>query len=213
MKLKTILTAMILLTTHFGWAAVKDDESTDTLSIEVPKHQVKVGLSAEPIWLLVGGVGAKFEYFVTDHISVGINGVYIPEHQIETSSSKDQSLTSESYRWSMNEINLGSNIMLTGSLSTNGVYLNPAVGYQNTRISDYGVLKLKGSLSSPQARLTAGYQFVNPANNLRFALGAGLRMIQDSDILVKDDTGEEVYRQKTSGLGGLALDCHLGYIF
>lgn len=211
MKLNVILAVMVLFGAQFGWAGTL--ESTDTLSTRV-KTQPKTGISVEPLWFLLGGVGAKFEYFATDRISLGISGIYIPEHEVKPASSKDESTTSlPTYRFSSNEINLGSNFMLTGTLSSNGVYINPAIGYQNTRISDYGTFKLKGALSSPQGRLTLGYQWVNELNNLRFALGGGMRIIKSSDIIVKNEAGSEVYRENSSNLGGLALDAHLGYIF
>jgi hypothetical protein len=211
MKLDVILAAMILFGAQLGWAAT--EESTEILSAQI-KTQPKTGISVEPLWLLLGGVGAKFEYFVTDRISLGISGIYIPEHEMKPSSSNDESTASlETYRWSTNEVNLGSNIMLIGNLSSNGVYMNPSIGYQNTSISDFGSRKLKGALSSPQGRLTLGYQWVNELNNLRFALGGGLRILKASDIVVKDEAGNELLRQNSSNLGGLALDAHLGYIF
>lgn len=165
-------------------------------------------LNIEPIWLLVYGFGAKAEYAVTDKLSVGLTGIYVGEHESEF---EDEDTDANAFNWSYQEINLGVNYMLTGQLNTHGFYINPAIGYFRTEITDYGYFYLDGKLESPQLRLTAGYQWV--FNDFRIGLGAGGRIYDSSDIIIEDDYGREVATQDSSEWGGLALDLHIGYVF
>jgi len=163
----------------------------------------------------LSGVGAKVEYFASEKLSIGIGGILIPNHRIESTTSENGSTTSTvggNYMWEHNEIYLGTNIMLTGTLGTRGLYINPAVGYRTTRISEFSDFKLSGSLSSPVARLTMGYQWIL-AKHLRLAAGGGLTVAQSSAVVVKDASGKEVLRENSTSLGGLALDLQVGYIF
>ena len=89
---------------------------------------------------------------------------------------------------------------------------DPAVGYQTTEIKNYSTSNLNGSLSSAVAQFTVGYQWIL-VKHLRLAAGGGLNMYQQNDIIVKDNTDTEVYRDKSSTLGGLALDLQVGYVF
>lgn len=180
---------------------------------ESRRQTEKFGVNVEPLWLVLGGIGGKAEYFVTDKVSVGLGGVYIPSHKIEGSSS-DETANSigGNYSFEHNEIVLGSNIMLTGTLQSDGFYLNPGVGYQYTAITHFSFLDLSGSVSSPFARLTAGYQWVT-SGNFRVGLGAGVAAYQDTDVVIADNSGREIDRTKSSTMSGLALDLHLGYIF
>ncbi len=195
---------------------VEHRKPSNTVKTTSQKPMANGGISIQPIWLVLSGIGAKFEYFATDIVSLGLDGIYIPEHQNELSSKEDSAKTTSTasnYRWAYNEINLGTNIMLTGNLSSSGAYINPAIGYVTSKITDYSEYRLQGSFASPQARLTAGYQWVNRNTPLRLAVGGGLRAIQSSEIVVRDAAGDEVLRQNSSTLGGAALDFHLGFLF
>ncbi|MGZ3769056.1 MAG: hypothetical protein ACXVCP_00140 [Bdellovibrio sp.] len=209
MKLNFVLAGLIFFGMQTSWG----NTTMTTTSVDgVTKNEPKIGVNVEPLWLVLGGLGAKAEYFITDKVSLGVSGFYIPGYKNKKSSSSSAS-TDENYTLSADEINLGSNIMLTGTLASNGVYINPAIGYQHTKISDYSEFKLEGSTSGPQARLTAGYQWVDHYSGLRIAIGGGLRVLHSSDIVVKDKSGAEVLRQSSSALGGLAIDGHIGYVF
>ncbi|MEZ0391335.1 MAG: hypothetical protein ACAH59_03905 [Pseudobdellovibrionaceae bacterium] len=213
MKLKQAYSPLVcLLTLAIGFSSMAAEKNSLRTSYQ-KENKPSMSLSVEPIWLLVGGIGAKAEYFVTDRVSAGLNGVYIAEHEAETESSDSKS-SSTSYRWSSYEVNIGSNIMLTGNLLSNGFYINPAIGYTGASIKNFGEMQLQGSTSSPQARLTGGYQWFSKSYpNLRLLAGAGVRMIQEPEVVVQDSTGSEIGRVKTQTLTGLALDFHIGYLF
>ena len=102
--------------------------------------------------------------------------------------------------------------MLTGTLGSRGLYINPAIGYQTTRITEFSSSKLTGETSSPMARLTVGYQWIL-VKSLRLAAGGGLAVYDSKDIVVKDSSGNEVLREKSSSLGGLAIALQVGYLF
>jgi hypothetical protein len=190
--------------------------ASETLTANVaPKKSPVMGVNLEPVYLVLGGLGAKMEYFVSDSVSLGLGGVYVPKHNMNTFTSTSSSSTTtdtESYMFEHNEIFVGSNIMLTGTLGGRGAYLNPAVGYASTRISEYSSSKLSGQLSTPMARLTGGYQWVL-VDHLRLAAGGGFTVAQSGTVIVKDSNGAEVLRENSSSLGGLALDLQVGYVF
>jgi len=165
-------------------------------------------VNVEPLWLVLSGVGLKGEYFISNRVSAGVSGMFIPRFQTETTGSA----TPTKYSLRHNELLLGVNVMLSGNLRSNGLYVNPSLGYQKTEIFDYGPDQLSGSLSTPMARMTAGYQWITE-NNVRFGLGAGLSVIPGGDISIADRKGTEVYRGKASTTSGLALDLHVGYLF
>jgi hypothetical protein len=169
------------------------------------------GINAEPIWVLLGGIGARADVAVTRKTALSLQGIYIPEHQRESTDDKNTSTTNTDYKWSYSEVNFGPTFMLIGDLSTNGLYLNTSVGYIQTKITEYSSLKLQGELSAPQLRATVGYQW--RIGGLRLAAGGGLRLIQSDDIVVKDAQGREMLREKSNALGGLAIDGHVGWVF
>ncbi|MBC7741236.1 MAG: hypothetical protein H7061_03505 [Bdellovibrionaceae bacterium] len=196
-------------------AANAPTTSTYPAPAESAQNAPSFGVNVEPVWLLLGGLGAKLEYYINDTVSVGVGGIFIPSHRNEeaTRTNSNGTTTSvDSYNWEHNEAYIGSNIMLTGTLGTRGLYINPAIGFQNTRISDFGTSKLSGELSSPAARLTLGYQWVI-INHLRLAAGGGFMLAQESNIIIKDSSGKEVLNQKSTTSGGLALDLQIGYVF
>ncbi|MBC7370613.1 MAG: hypothetical protein H7326_03555 [Bdellovibrionaceae bacterium] len=48
------------------------------------------------------------------------------------------------YKWEYNEAYLGSNIMLTGTLGSRGLYISPAIGYRSSKISEFSSSNLGG---------------------------------------------------------------------
>ncbi|PIS11451.1 MAG: hypothetical protein COT73_03960 [Bdellovibrio sp. CG10_big_fil_rev_8_21_14_0_10_47_8] len=204
-----LLALTLALASSVSLAAPKKDGSN---ILPKPVAQKKsVVLSVEPIWLLVSGLGAKVDYFVTDKVSLGLGGNYIPDHKVENTSKNENSSINSNFNWSHSELNLGTNIMLTGTLSSSGVYINPTVGYQKTEITHYSSYDLQGSLATPQASATGGYQWVN--NGFRIGAGAGYKVLADNDVVVKDRAGAEVYREKASNMRGLVIDFQLGILF
>lgn len=206
---KMIATVSIITALLTQAAFAQDKPATDIAAPTAQEEKIEnlsFGINAEPIWALLSGFGLKFEYFVTDKTSVGIQGMSF------NYKANDTSTTLTKYTLLHSEVFLGSNIMLTGTLSSRGLYIHPAIGYQTTEIKDYGTSNLNGTLNSPLAQFTVGYQWIL-AKHLRLAAGGGLNMYQQNDIIVKDSTGTEVYRDKSSTLGGLALDLHVGYVF
>ncbi len=189
-----------------------ENQSVETARTDSISNSPHVGINLEPIWLVLGGLGAKLDYFATDSVSVNLSGILLPERQVTPTSTTSTTSAVDTYKSSRYEVLLGSTIMLTGYHGTRGLYINPAIGYQSSKISDYSTFKLSGEHSSPMARLTVGYQWIL-AKHLRLAAGGGLSLNQASDISVKDNAGKEVLRQKSSSLGGLALDLQVGYVF
>ena len=214
--LPTALITITLVTIGLGQIVLASPSASSTYpsSTSVETASPSFGVNVDPIWLIEGGLGAKIEYFITDSVSIGLGGIVIPSHSNQTSNSKNDSTTtvSNSYKWEHNEVFIGTNIMLTGTLGSRGLYINPALGYQTTKISDFGSDKLSGELSSPAARLTMGYQWVI-AQHLRLAAGGGFNVVSSSNVVVKDNSGKEVLSQKSSEAGGLALDLQIGYVF
>lgn len=206
--LSTLLaTTLISINSTAATTGVSESNAKSTIETKQIKPQTAINL--DPIWLLTGGLGAKLEYFLNDTASIGLNGVYVPSHAVKTAPADASAYT---YKWSHSEVLVGSNIMLTGTIRSRGMYINPAIGYQNTNITDFSDLKLKGELSSPVGRLTLGYQWVD-SQNLRIAFGAGILSQQQSTIIVKDNSNNEVLRDKSSSFGSLALDLQIGYLF
>jgi hypothetical protein len=215
---KSVMCSLLVLSAVGSRALAASDSAMKTT---VPMEEVSrphFGFNLEPIWLVVSGVGAKAEYFVSDTVSVGFGGIFIPKHTVETSTTTSstyngtKTTTGGDYKWEHTEMFLGANIMLMGTLGSRGLYINPAVGYATSRVSEFSDSNLSGELSSPMARMTVGYQWIL-ARHLRLAAGGGLTLAQASDIKVKDDTGKEVLNEKSTNLGGLALDLQVGYVF
>ena len=142
-------------------AGSKESISAENVAIVEKPTQLNFGVNLEPIWVVLSGVGLKFEYFISDTVSVGVGGILIPNHKIESSTSTASStLYDNNYKYSHYEGLVGTNIMLTGTLGSRGL----------------------------------------PANEAK-------------DIVVKDNLGKEVLRERSSSLGGLALDLQVGYVF
>lgn len=200
----------VLVLASLSVQAAKNSMSTTYRAKEASTK--KAGVNLEPLPLLYGGVGLKAEYFVTPKISAGLGGQFLNYTVKHEDPNSEQAKIGGDYKIEHYEVLIGSNIMLTGSLATSGFYLNPAVGYQSTAIKNYSIFNLSGSIESPMARLTAGYQWIT-AKNLRFGLGAGGTLIQGNDIIVKDNTGKEVLREKASNMSGAALDLQVGFLF
>lgn len=211
--LNTLLALNMLAINMMSQQVLADDKdaTTSRSTMQDKVNSPIFGINVDPIWLALSGIGIKAEYFISDTISIGIGGIFIPNHKVESTTSST-TLTTERYKWEHNEAFVGSNIMLTGTLGSRGLYINPAIGYQSTKISEFSDYNLSGSVSAPMARLTVGYQWII-VNHLRLAAGGGFVATQSSDIVVKDSSGKEALRDKSSNLGGLALDLQVGYVF
>jgi hypothetical protein len=205
-----LLVAAFVCAIGFQAAAAPVGESSTPM--ESPELTKRVSLSVEPLWLLLGGIGAKTDFNVSKKVSLGLQALYIPSHSSNTSSDdKTTTTTDYSYKWSYEEYNVGANIMLMGNIDGNGLYINPAVGYVRSKITDFSIFKYQGELAAPQFRTTVGYQWI--VGSFRFAAGGGYRLVSSNDIVIKDSKGNEVSREKSSTLGGLALDGHVGFTF
>lgn len=192
-------------------AAPVGESSTQVENTELTK---RVSINAEPIWLLLGGIGLKTDLNLSKKLSVGAQVIYIPMHSNRTSDSEDKDnsvLKDDTYKWSYEEYNLGMNFMLLGSIDTNGLYVNPAIGYTRVKITDYSIFQYQGELAAPQFRTTVGYQWI--LGSIRLAAGLGYRLIGSDNVVIKDSAGKEVSREKSSTLGGLAIDGHVGFTF
>jgi hypothetical protein len=180
--------------------------------VEEKKHYFGIGL--EPHWLLIGGLGAKADARVSDNVAIEIGGMYIPPRQntMNEEDKKGNYGKEDNYLWSVYEIYFGTRVMLMGDYDHHGLFVTPAIGYTGAKISDYGSRKLEAALDVPEARLTVGYQFV-VANFLRFAAGAGWRVMGQNDVVVGDAEGNEVYRQRSSTMNGLVIEGHAAILF
>ncbi len=207
-KLMVSVTAVILA----GFAAQASTSASSTLSKDFSPKTRTVGVDLQPLFLALGGLGAKVDYFATDKFSVGLSGVSIRNRQMNTSD-KDASATTTTYKLSYSELNLNTRFMMTGTNFSDGAYLSPSIGYVTTRISDYSIYSLDGGFATPVATLLAGYQFVNAQSGFRVTAGAGYRLVQENTIVVKDSSGKEILRDKSSNLNGLALDLGVGMMF
>lgn len=147
---------------------------------------------------------------MTQKISLGVDGTVIPNREMK--STNTQNSVNTNYRWSHHQFNVGTTLMLSGTLSTNGFYLNPKVGYQSTRITDFGTEKLQGSLSTPQISATIGYQWITPNSPLKLNVGAGYRALQNGEIIIKDRNNKQIYSENSSNIGGLAFDFQLSIL-
>lgn len=206
---KLVFSAAMGLTIIGSGAASAQSSRT---SVRGSQNPYEFGINVEPHWLLIGGIGAKADMAITHKTAIGLQGMYVPPKRMERDIyESDTNSYSNSYKWSYYEINLGPTFMLTGNLGTHGLYLTPAVGYVSNKISNYGMSNLSGEFNSPQLRTTIGYQW--RIGGLRFAVGGGLRLVKSTDIIVKNSKGETVYRERSSSLGGLAIDGMVGWVF
>lgn len=201
MRIPVIVVALLLSVQ----AMAERTSSVSTTETEQTEHSY--GLSAEPLWLVLGGFGAKADTRLSDSISLGVGGMYIPTRS-ETSSGDSQT----NYRWSTYEVYVGPTLFLSSTYDKSGWYITPALGYTSATISNYGTSNLSGSLSAPELRVTGGYQWLF-AKSIRLTVGGGARVVSSSDVVIKDSTGQEVYRQSSGALGGLSLDLQIGYMF
>jgi len=142
-------------------------------------------------------------------VSLGVDGMYVLPRT--TNATDEMNNQNYSYKWSTYEVYAGPTIMLTGDFDHRGLYILPAIGYTGASITNYGTLNLSGSMNTFEARFTVGYQFV--VKSFKFVTGGGLRLLNSSDIVVKDSFGNEVLREKSSSTGALALDLQAGYMF
>jgi hypothetical protein len=203
-----IAISAILLSLNAGAEPVGETST----SMDSPELTKRVGLNIEPIWLVLGGLGAKFDFNLTKKFALSAQGIYIPPRWNRESGDSDSSYyRSDNYKWSYSEFNLGTTIMVIGDIDTHGMYINPAIGYVRAKITDYSTFNYQGELAAPQVRATVGYQWI--LGNFRLAAGGGFKWIGGDDIVVKDSAGREISREKSSSFGGLALDGQVGFVF
>lgn len=187
-------------------------QASNGTSIARPSRMIEdrhsFGIGIDPLVLFNSSVGGQADVRVGDRFAVVVGGFYQPAQERESSGKVKYHYTSSIY-----EVYLGSTIRLTGDYDRDGFYLLPAVGYLEASILDFSDLKLSSSIGAPTGRLSAGYDWIWPASHLRFTLGGGYRVLQSTDVVVKDRSGLEVYRENTSSLGGMVLDFRLSYLF
>lgn len=200
-KTKLVLTLIVAVSCTSAIAA------PGKLTMEQPANERSFGLAVEPLWLLVGGIGAKADVRLSSTVSLGLGGMIVPSRRNTTSETNTTNYKSSAY-----EIYLGPTVMLTGDYDSNGIFVTPAIGYIGSKITEYSSLNLSGKLDTYQGRLTAGYQWVS-AKGFRVALGAGARTLGSGEVVVKDDSGKEVLRQRSSTSGGLVLDGTFAFLF
>ena len=172
-------------------------------------HEHFLGVGVEPHWLLIGGIGLGVDFRLSNKVSLGLSGMMVPPRS--NSSTQETNSAIVDYKWSYYEVYLGPKIMIMGDYDHHGLYVMPAIGYTGASISEYSSLKLSGSTNTAEARLTMGYQWV--IRSLRFTVGGGLRVLNSADVVVKDNQGNELLREKSSSFGGFALDGQFAYLF
>lgn len=192
-----------------GSAAQAQGASSNSISTNASRASERsFGVGVEPLWLLIGGLGAEFDARVSEGTAIILAGMYVPTRDSLTSGSS----ADLNYKWTTYEVYIGPKFMLSGAYHESGFYLAPAVGYVGSTITDYGVDKWRGSLNAPVGRLTGGYQFVG-FNGIRLTTGLGLRVASSSDIVIRDASDRDVYRTSSSSFGSLALDLRFGFMF
>lgn len=201
MSAKTILSTIVALSV---WAPMTFAQSN---TMATPQKRHSVGLSVEPLWLLIGGLGAKIDFRVSDTMAIGLGGMYANW----STKSEDSTINDTAYKQKVYEIYMGPTFNLTGNYDTNGIFFTPAIGYTGSRIYDYSIFNLSGELNTFELRTTAGYQWVS--NDLRIIAGGGFKFLGDSDVVVRDASQKEVYRSKSGSFGALALDFHIAWLF
>ena len=181
-------------------------DATSTLDARVPEADSRsFGVGVEPLWLLIGGLGAEFDARLTTGTSLELAGMWVPGRQQGSTDSY------ASYKLHMYEVYAGPKFMLTGTYGTRGWYLFPSVGYTGVSITDYSSSGYSGATEGTEERLTAGYQWV--VDNMRVIVGGGARAVQISDIVVRDGSGREMDRESAQTLAGLALDLNVSFTF
>lgn len=208
MHIKSVITATLLILASFA----ADASTSATSTLDEKSKSRTVGVNIEPIYILIGGIGVKVDYFATEKFSFGIRGVRIQDKEIGSSDSSS-SLFSTSYRFSHTELDLNTRFMLTGTNVSDGAYFSPSVGYISSRIYDYGIYRLEGGLSTPVATLMLGYQFVNPQSGFRLNAGLGYRLAQANTIEIKNKAGNVIHSDKSSSLDSMAFELGLGMMF
>lgn len=206
---RSILIALVSL---FTVRANAQGQSRIRKELEASDSKTNFAVNVQPLYLLVGALAGEVEVPAGESISIIGGGLYMPSRSNISESSSSSSGTTYNYKMKSYEAYLGAKFMLTGDTSHSGIYAAPSLGYYSLSISDFGTERLSGSISAPELRALAGYQWVLPTR-FRISAGLGLRSLQASDIVIKDSTGKEVYREKATSLSGLALDLGFGYTF
>ncbi len=199
---------MILLISSQVFAAPKKRSSPVKESISTKQSRAasehSFGLAVQPLWLLLGGIGADADLRLTPKTSLLLGGMYVPSHEVQGTDT-----SSPKYKLTSYEIYLGPKYMLTGDYDRNGAYVFAGVGYTGVKISEFGSFRLSGSLDAPEAKVTLGYQFVG-RDLFKCVFGIGGRILPSSDIVVRHDDGREALREKSSTLSSLVLDLSIG---
>src|SRR5258708_3934599 len=89
-------------------AQASDEQIQTTQPKSIKEHSF--GVRIDPLWTLLGGLGAEFDVRVSESVSIGVGG-----YNIFPQSNKTIDSTSLSdYKWSTYEIYVGPTIMLIG---------------------------------------------------------------------------------------------------
>lgn len=149
------------------------------------------GLGFEPHWLIVGGLGMRVDFKLSDSMSLVLGGLYVPPRSVNRTEDYDSLYVN--YKVSMHEVYLGPTIFITGAYDHHGWYVTPALGHMGARISEYGTSKPSASLDVFELRAVGGYQWV--VHGFRFITGGGFRLTTSNDIVIKDNQGNELLRR------------------
>lgn len=209
-SLMTVSLFVALFSANLAFAQERVGTKNDQSKIK--KDSSVVSFNIEPIWLLLSGIGADVEIFLTERSAINLGGIYVAEHPAEASYSSSDKDVLGNYSWSKKEVNLGYKYMFTGSNTVSGFYMTPSIGYTTASITHVTDLNYEGTASATFARLMFGRQWVLPSH-FRFALAGGLATYQKSDIVVKDGQGQEVLREKSPAMSTLNFDFQIGYLF
>ena len=217
MNLKLITTAGLMLLTQLSWAQSSDESYEKAFGIpaghsvaqQQPAITYRQSLNIAPLTALLGGIRGKYERFLSTSTSINLSGTYIADKELLKDT---DSLGSYAYKYSYKEIALGSTYMLSGNLSSDGAYLEPSLGMMTTEVSEV-TTNISASLTTPYAKAMVGYQWINSTQPIRFALAGGLSVYNAEDIIVKNSSGQEVFRTQNTTTGTAAIDIHFGYMF
>lgn len=188
---------LTLLAVLIGASAFAQSQEIEVVSQK--KLQPSMGVTLDPLWFAINGVGIRFEYFLTDRSSIEFTSIY-------------RSRPSLDFSMSYKEISIGSNIMLTGTNGSRGLYVHPFVGQSTVEVFDYGSSKLSGTLAVPFAGATVGYQWV-PGGTIKLAIGGGVRTVGSGDLVIQNAEKTDTFQMSSSVLSEYALDAKVGIVF
>lgn len=210
--MKVLLNALVIS----AMLATSNASAQESVALKpVPSKEHHFGLRLDPIWALIGGLGAQTDVRLSNGISLALGGYYIPPRKnaetTSSSSSSSSTYTGYTYKWTAYEVYVSTIIMITGDYDHHGLFIAPGVGYTGAKITEYSPFNLSGSMDVPEARVTVGYNWV--VKNFKFTAGGGLRAIAGGEVVIKNSAGDEILRDRASSMGGVAFDVGAGMIF